>query len=1205
MRSSRSPLWGKSLLATLALCAAAPASAITVTVGDGSGDTVSTMREAISLVNEAGLDGAPHAIVVDSTLYSASLGELGEGLSCDSQTPLPVLYYPVEIASTLGAEATAALPPISSRSTLTLTDVSIGSGAVNVPSFPQGEFVRCDRGIVVRGGDLIINDVSVFSSQSQEGEPYMADIAVDVEDSSADVDGLTITDFEVGVFTAQFFNQSDLPIDYANIDITGLETSDAGMQFVGTTASVANATIRNIGPFDYAAGIAVSESTVVLTDSDISENGIGLTMFSGRLDIANTNISFNSEGGIRVESESPEMSAVLDIEGCTFADNTGEYGGAILFASFSPTSFLSVRDTSFTDNLGLYGGAIAMAGRAEFRNITASGTQEDAWAGGFMMGFGQIDIIDSEFTNLGADSDGGVFAIGGFDQYFQAPVATELRVHNSSFVGSTADRGAVVFAGAGALASFSDSTFDDSFAYTSGGVAHLTTDTFNPDSQGRLEGGETRRSALSATDHVLLGSAGLSIADSAITEAISTWGGSIAAVGEGHAIDLTSVTVEDSYAESPNVRGIAFPTSGSGGLIAAEGGTTVRIAGLQASAVEADNMGGLIYSGPFEGGFLEQLGLDPFDNCRAPSISPSGESVFRFKSLYDLEGIEASGLFAGFQGGIGLFSDGDDVGLHGSAFTDVVTGFQLARGLGAPTTAHIATENVASFEMSCTEICSADDSVGNVVAHYEAPSFSVYPSRVPQIDLHNNVFNANQPMGSVVGLDVCLAGGDIILPFGIPLDTQDTDYRDTDWIDTNDTGDTISGVRGFFKANFNTFSGATAGVAIGGKPEDVAVSITNNLFDGGEVALSFVDSMYLDGGYNQFNGFTAIAQDDAAQVFPGPTDFEAAPTYWSDAAECGALELYLADGSAGQDAADPDQSDWWNDSRADVGAFGGPNACFPDADLDGYIVVADCDDSDMDIRPGANETPYDGIDQDCDGADLCDVDGDGFISDAEVCGGDDCDDARADINPDAAEIWYDGIDQNCSSNDCDQDGDGYAAANEECGGSDCDDTDASINPGATELAGDAIDSNCDGNNEPEQPTVVCDDDEDGAIAEECGGIDCDDSNAGIRPGADEVPYDGIDQDCDGADLCDVDGDGFDAMDAACGGDDCDDNDASVYPGAPEVLDDTIDQDCDGFDEQLFVEGGPGCDCSSTGGLPVGMGWLAGAAVLFGLRRRRQ
>ena len=265
---------------------------------------------------------------------------------------------------------------------------------------------------------------------------------------------------------------------------------------------------------------------------------------------------------------------------------------------------------------------------------------------------------------------------------------------------------------------------------------------------------------------------------------------------------------------------------------------------------------------------------------------------------------------------------------------------------------------------------------------------------------------------------------------------------------------------------------------------------------------------------------------------------------------------------------------------------------FTDKDGDGWAPAADCDDSNSEIHPLAEEIPYDGVDQDCDGKDMTDVDRDGYDSE-DVADGTDCDDLDPRVHPGAIDIPYDGIDQDCDGSDmADADGDGHNGVS--AGGDDCcdmgnegsmgcgPDTAAGINPSAVEIAYDGIDQNCDGLDYGGGP-VLGDDDGDSFIKNsEPDGLDCDDDTSDdpagcptctcdqaacngcakcIYPGAPErCNY--IDDDCDGLTdegLTDIDGDGV----PACL--DCDDYDAGRYPGLDEIPYDDIDQDCDGAD----------------------------------------
>ncbi len=125
--------------------------------------------------------------------------------------------------------------------------------------------------------------------------------------------------------------------------------------------------------------------------------------------------------------------------------------------------------------------------------------------------------------------------------------------------------------------------------------------------------------------------------------------------------------------------------------------------------------------------------------------------------------------------------------------------------------------------------------------------------------------------------------------------------------------------------------------------------------------------------------------------------------------------------------------------------------------------------------------------------------------------------------------------------DEDGDGDGYTEVM-----GDCDDSDAAIHPGATEVWYDGIDQDCDGSSDNDADFDGYED-----------GVDCDDNNAAVNPGAEEVWYDGVDQDCSGGSDNDADGDTWDADE------DCDDANPDVRPDAVDVCGDGIDNNCDG------------------------------------------
>ncbi|MBZ0118573.1 MAG: putative metal-binding motif-containing protein, partial [Sandaracinaceae bacterium] len=282
---------------------------------------------------------------------------------------------------------------------------------------------------------------------------------------------------------------------------------------------------------------------------------------------------------------------------------------------------------------------------------------------------------------------------------------------------------------------------------------------------------------------------------------------------------------------------------------------------------------------------------------------------------------------------------------------------------------------------------------------------------------------------------------------------------------------------------------------------------------------------------------------------------------------------------------------------------------------------ADCNDANASARPGGTEVVGDGVDQDCDGGEICylDNDDDGYrppggatLPSTDI----DCTDAREARSIDPT--------------------------------TDCNDSAGAIRPGATEIAGDEIDQDCNGGE-----TCYADADNDGyrpnstatrpssdtdcrdsgeAVSGDATG-DCDDSNAAVRPGATEMTGDGVDQDCDGRETCyaDADNDGYrpngtatvasadpdcdDPGEARSGEPttDCCDTDGNAFPGSTYFGTTTrtgctgYDYNCDGSTTQQYPSGYSGCTytmtCATGRGYPCsqtsGNGFVAGWGNMTG------
>ncbi len=338
---------------------------------------------------------------------------------------------------------------------------------------------------------------------------------------------------------------------------------------------------------------------------------------------------------------------------------------------------------------------------------------------------------------------------------------------------------------------------------------------------------------------------------------------------------------------------------------------------------------------------------------------------------------------------------------------------------------------------------------------------------------------------------------------------------------------------------------------------------------------------------------------------------------------------------------------WFRDGDGD--GFGDPSqdqrACDQPA---GFVADAgDCNDGAFAINPDAIET-CNGVDDNCDTVTdppsasgttvwYLDSDSDGYgnpLASLSACSApvgyvgvaDDCNDSRADVSPAALEVCdVLDIDEDCDGDAeesgaqgelaywLDVDGDGFGDPSTEdvacdwpagavAAGAlpDCDDDDENAFPTAAEVC-DGLDQDCDGDIDEDAvdfDVFYVDGDGDGfglepveACEQPDGTVlvagDCDDGDADVNPDATEIPDDGIDQDCDGADL----------RDGPVG-----DTGEVDEPDDPEEPEEPTELDGPSTDRNAEAGGAFGCSTSGGASFPAGA-LLIGGLVLLGRRRR--
>ncbi len=793
--------------------------------------------------------------------------------------------------------------------------------------------------------------------------------------------------------------------------------------------------------------------------------------------------------------------AVLVVDSSTFDGNTATYGGAIFLDDGSRGSAtLTLSSSTLSSNTATYGGAVYGDDETELTTSNNAFTTNESEASGGVF-YLSDDVVLTSTTDTFTDNA----ATGTYYQYGAAIygyTGSSITVSAGTFSGGTAARAGDIYVYVGDL-TITGSSFDGATAtgngasiYATGSVLDISSSTFShnaTDYTGAIYAynySTVSMDALTFTDNTADGS-GADIAWSygtAGTLASITSTGASAPNGYGGSIYISS-----SYgAVTASDLDISDAVASYGGALYVTGDNDVTLTDSTFSTNTATNYGGAVDIYAYYDEVALEVSNVAFTSNAATAGSGGGLYVYAdtsAPSTLDLTDLTFSSNTAYYNGG-GLYARGlTELTLDGTSFDSNATtyGYYNYYGGGG---AYLST--VTDLSAHDVAFCTNDAESGGAMYLYNVATSG-------SSEWTNSAFleNAAGSYGGAVYIygggtqtftnnvfltsDAYLYGGAIYanaaaLDFTNNIVSDSVDGDGLYAYDSDTAADSTITYNAFYNNRLAdaggqfTFSSTSDG-NVSAEPlfrdytadgdcsnDDLRLSSTSTLIDAGDPSLTDPDGSASDIGL--YGGAGSAVYDADGDGYDNIDDCDDTDSAVSPAAteSCNGIDDNC-DGVV-DEAGATGETTWFYDTDGD--GYGDASNTVDACDAPSGTVTddTDCDDTDSSVNPGEAEVPYDGIDQDCDSADLTDVDGDGFDSTA-VSGGTDCNDDDPTVNPDATDTWYDGEDTDCDgADDYDQDGDGFAS--DAYDGDDCDDTNASVNPDATDIPEDGIDQDCDG-----------------------------------------------------------------------------------------------------------------------------------------------